>query len=65
MTKVQILIVREIVDRNLVTVLSLRFGFTILESLRTPFFLRAKNHSHYIVNPIIHQGFIPSGNRLK
>lgn len=63
--KVLIPIVQEIVDKHLVTVLLLRIGYTILKILRMHFFLRTKNHSHYIVNPSILQGFIPSGNRLK
>lgn len=63
--KARIPIVREIVARNLVTVLLLHFGCTILKILKTHFFLRTKYHSHYTINPIILQGFIPSGNRLK
>ncbi|MFB5946356.1 MULTISPECIES: hypothetical protein [Albibacterium] len=64
-TTMQVLTVQEIAARNRVTAPFLHFGCTILKILKRPFFLRAKDHSHYTINPIILQGFIPSGNRLK
>jgi len=63
--KMQVLTVREIAARNRATVLFPHFGCTIIMTLITPIFLRAKDHFLYITNPIILQGFIPSGNRLK
>lgn len=63
--KVLIPIVLEIVDRNLVTVLLLRFGLTIFMNLKSHLSFGTKNHTRFINNPIILQGFIRSGNRLK
>lgn len=57
--------VLEIVDRNLVTVLLLRFGLTIFMNLKSHLSFGTKNHTRFINNPIILQGFIRSGNRLK
>ena len=64
-TVVKIPVVQEIVVQNLVTILLLHIGCRILNILIVHFFLRTRNHTHSISNPIILQGFIPSGNHLK
>ena len=58
-------VVQELVMQNPVTILLQHTGFRILNILITLSFLRTKNHTHSINKPIILQGFIPFGNRLK